>query len=224
MTQQTPPGWYDDGSGAQRWWDGQAWTEHVAPPVQGQVVAQHVEPTVAATAGVAIGSPQPLLEPSVGAPAWVTPGNAAPRKKRGPLPWVLGGVGALIVVVLVVGAIAVGNLLGGVSNAGGPREAIEKFWNSWQTSNCEQMRAVTTEELRESTGWTTCDAYKSATQQLKVTNVRVNVQQSDVDGDRAVVVSDESWTGDMGHEEHRFTYTLEQSGGGWRIADVEQNE
>ncbi|KDA06078.1 hypothetical protein DC31_12720 [Microbacterium sp. CH12i] len=27
----TPAGWYDDGSGRQRWWDGQNWTEHFAP-------------------------------------------------------------------------------------------------------------------------------------------------------------------------------------------------
>lgn len=27
----TPAGWYDDGSGRQRWWDGQEWTEHFAP-------------------------------------------------------------------------------------------------------------------------------------------------------------------------------------------------
>jgi len=28
----TPPGWYDDGHGALRWWDGVQWTEHVATP------------------------------------------------------------------------------------------------------------------------------------------------------------------------------------------------
>lgn len=28
----TPPGWYDDGHGALRWWDGSQWTEHVAEP------------------------------------------------------------------------------------------------------------------------------------------------------------------------------------------------
>lgn len=28
----TPPGWYDDGHGALRWWDGTHWTEHVAQP------------------------------------------------------------------------------------------------------------------------------------------------------------------------------------------------
>jgi len=28
----TPAGWYDDGSGAQRYWDGNVWTSHVALP------------------------------------------------------------------------------------------------------------------------------------------------------------------------------------------------
>lgn len=27
----TPAGWYDDGSGRQRWWDGQQWTDQFAP-------------------------------------------------------------------------------------------------------------------------------------------------------------------------------------------------
>lgn len=28
----TPAGWYDDGRGAQRWWDGTQWTDHVQTP------------------------------------------------------------------------------------------------------------------------------------------------------------------------------------------------
>jgi len=31
MTQNTPPGWYPDGQGGLRWWDGSRWTEHTQP-------------------------------------------------------------------------------------------------------------------------------------------------------------------------------------------------
>ncbi len=46
----TPPGWYDDGQGAQRWWDGNGWTEHTQPaaPAQAPQAPQpdpHGEPT-----------------------------------------------------------------------------------------------------------------------------------------------------------------------------------
>ncbi|WP_082777783.1 DUF2510 domain-containing protein [Tsukamurella pseudospumae] len=30
----TNPGWYDDGAGTQRWWDGQRWTEKTQQPPQ----------------------------------------------------------------------------------------------------------------------------------------------------------------------------------------------
>ncbi len=35
-----PPGWYDDGRGTVRWWDGANWTDHVAAPPADQTVAQ----------------------------------------------------------------------------------------------------------------------------------------------------------------------------------------
>lgn len=34
MAGETPAGWYDDGSGDTRWWDGSTWTENVQPVVQ----------------------------------------------------------------------------------------------------------------------------------------------------------------------------------------------
>lgn len=38
----TPAGWYDDGSGRQRWWDGGRWTEHFAPAQGDPAPAQPV--------------------------------------------------------------------------------------------------------------------------------------------------------------------------------------
>lgn len=49
MAQQTPPGWYDDGSGTQRYWNGTGWTEHThhqpAPPPVADPFAQPTFPT-----------------------------------------------------------------------------------------------------------------------------------------------------------------------------------
>ncbi|MFJ2553176.1 DUF2510 domain-containing protein [Microbacterium sp. NPDC087591] len=49
----TPAGWYDDGSGNRRWWDGDQWTEHV-------VVAPH--PPAATAAEVEV-TPEPVTPP-----------------------------------------------------------------------------------------------------------------------------------------------------------------
>ena len=35
-----PAGWYEDGSGGRRYWDGEAWTEYVAPGASGEPVSQ----------------------------------------------------------------------------------------------------------------------------------------------------------------------------------------
>lgn len=36
LAQHAAPGWYDDGAGRQRWWDGNAWTQHYADQQQAQ--------------------------------------------------------------------------------------------------------------------------------------------------------------------------------------------
>lgn len=45
-----PAGWYDDGSGRQRWWDGEQWTEHYAPESPS---AEHAQPGTESAAGSA---------------------------------------------------------------------------------------------------------------------------------------------------------------------------
>lgn len=41
----TPAGWYDDGQGSQRWWDGTQWTEHVQPPAQAPAAETEAPPS-----------------------------------------------------------------------------------------------------------------------------------------------------------------------------------
>lgn len=45
-TQQTPAGWYNDGSGRMRWWDGHQWTPHYAPAPQQQPQPVHQQVVV----------------------------------------------------------------------------------------------------------------------------------------------------------------------------------
>ncbi|WP_309102515.1 DUF2510 domain-containing protein [Microbacterium sp.] len=82
----TPAGWYDDGSGRQRWWDGQQWTEHFAPEAEAPAA------TDAPAAEPAAGSAAPqdwsngdslddtVMRPSGDAPAASSDADAQPTE------------------------------------------------------------------------------------------------------------------------------------------------
>ncbi|WP_396655053.1 DUF5067 domain-containing protein [Microbacterium sp.] len=89
----TPAGWYDDGSGRQRWWDGTQWTDHFADAAQagGGEVAQS-----------AAGSPGATLTAAPPAAAFAAPAAAtavaAPKTKPS-------AVGIIALVVSAIGFI-----------------------------------------------------------------------------------------------------------------------
>lgn len=70
----TPAGWYDDGSGNRRWWDGLRWTEHVVTGHPAAVTEPEVTTSTAEEAQVATDSPAPAaatdLEPAPFAPPY----------------------------------------------------------------------------------------------------------------------------------------------------------
>lgn len=64
-----PAGWYDDGSGHQRWWDGTRWTEHVAPPQPFNPPAQTFTPPSGFTPPSPAGPPPWAMSGAYGPPA-----------------------------------------------------------------------------------------------------------------------------------------------------------
>ncbi|KAA1427656.1 DUF2510 domain-containing protein [Nocardioides antri] len=70
----TPPGWYPDGQGGQRWWDGNQWTEHTQPPQGG---------APAAPAAPAAPSSPPSGTPGADLPTQVAPNRASGYPQSG---------------------------------------------------------------------------------------------------------------------------------------------
>jgi len=93
MVTTTPPGWYDDGHGAMRWWDGTQWTEHVAQPdpEPSPDAPTEAEIVAASEAGVVPGAVEAHLDPAdtaaTGAPVpAATPDHQAYASAGAPAP------------------------------------------------------------------------------------------------------------------------------------------
>lgn len=150
----TPAGWYDDGAGSTRYWDGTAWTAHVAPaaappPVVPEPVApQPVVPEPAAPQAPApqVPAPQPAQQPApqqAYAQAAYSSQPPIPKASGSKLPLIIGlGVGAI---VLGVGAFfGLTMLLGGEK---GPREAFESYYSAAERGDCEGVYEMTVESV-----------------------------------------------------------------------------
>lgn len=174
----TPPGWYDDGHGARRWWDGSRWTEHVQPsnpliaptvtsgqapsPTAYTLAGDHPTPTATPyTAPVAPSAGPTGPAVSVGSPS-VPP--AAPKSKLWIL-WTVLGIVALggVITAIVVIPMILGGLMATTGSAGEgepgstvPSEADESaavaavllYDEAWQQVDCDKYFAATTEAFR----------------------------------------------------------------------------
>lgn len=117
------PGWYDDGTGQQRYWDGAQWTEHTAPLAQPATSVSSAEQQASAgTTPAAPASPAATIQPPPSVPETAQPVSAtpagapipqaAPRKQRN----VLGLVAFIVAVVgfifaCIPGALIIGWIL-----------------------------------------------------------------------------------------------------------------
>jgi len=167
----TPPGWYDDGHGARRWWDGAQWTEHVesAAAAPAATITDAPAPQAAAATHAATTDAVPSTwTPGAGASAPAYPGSpaypayppVAPAKKSNLwIVWVVLGVlalGAVITAIIVVPMLLVG-LFGQGGSSGGALsadetaavEAVQLYDQAWQDVDCDLYFAVTTEAFRD---------------------------------------------------------------------------
>jgi len=170
----TPPGWYDDGHGALRWWDGAQWTEHAQSPDAATSESGLDEPGAVTGSdgadgvadGEAIDTP---TAPEGGDPPSAPPGYPGgfpggpnpsggfiaatePKKSKLWIVWVVVGVVLLGIVILaaVIIPIAIG-MIGGGGGSGAP-------------SGDDEAAAVAAVELYdEAWGTGDCDKFTEAT-------------------------------------------------------------
>jgi hypothetical protein len=207
----TPPGWYDDGHGAMRWWDGTRWTEHVA--------AQDAPPAPAA---------DPAPAKSKLWIVWVILGAVV----LGIL--ILGAV--LLSRILSAG---VGQV--GLSGDGGPADAdqqaavaaVELYDDAWQDGDCEAYVASTTEGFRAASGLTDCSAFESEAEAFgsAVEDYEVEVTDVRLEEDAIVVTTTETYTAlvdDNGEpleapadDSIDWVYTVVADGDDWVIGDMQ---
>lgn len=138
----TPPGWYDDGHGALRWWDGAAWTEHVAQPdpepepvaadndeVLPPELAAELDPAAASSVGVpapgevpgyaayGAGGQQPYPGAEGAYPAGAFTSATAPKKSRAWIIWLVAGL--VLLGIVIAAAVLIPLLILGASTGGG---------------------------------------------------------------------------------------------------------
>lgn len=227
---QAAAGWYDQGNGTQRYWDGSQWTEHTAPSAAPAAPAAPVAPPVPPAPAVPEPvAPAPVPEPVAAPPAPVAvpaapmpvsasippPPLAVAPKKRKVWPWILGiGIFVLVgVIVLVAVIVAV------VMNAtAGPREAIDAFDQAWADASCEQMQAVTTSNYREVAQYTDCAVFEETAASLGGAT-SLSVTSTDITNGVATVETIETYEGDS--TEYKAVYVLVQEDGNWLIDSVD---
>ena len=220
----TPPGWYDDGHDATRWWDGTRWTEHVADPGAADGQATATAPSAATATAPA---PPP-----------------APAKSRLWIVWVVLGVVVLAIVILaatlvprlIAGLGAAGPLGGGTATDPDQRAAVaavELYDDAWQDADCEAYVASTTESFRTQSGLTDCSAFETEAETFTdaVEDYEIDVTDVRRDGEAIVVTTTETYTAlvdedgapldEPTEDSIDWVYTVVAEGDDWLIDGME---
>jgi len=214
----TPPGWYDDGHGARRWWDGIQWTPNVqpvapAPPTGGPAPS----PTAYTLAGDdQASSATPYLAPGFpgnagsGAPVGYPAVPPAAPKSRLWILWIVLGVVALGAVITAI--IAIPMVLAGLTGTGSdsgtdpgtsaPSEAdeaavvatVQLYDEAWQEVDCDKYFATTTGAFRDELELPDCVTFEEYAQDFADSTEDYLVTITNVTQDADVITASTSET------------------------------
>ncbi|NYI41886.1 DUF2510 domain-containing protein [Demequina lutea] len=137
---QAAAGWYPQPDGTQRYWDGSAWTEHIAPAAE--LATPPAPPAAPVNGYAALPSQEPL-------------GVASSAPRRRVWPWIV-GIGGGLVVLGVIAVVAVVMLVGKVT--AGPKSVADAFNTAYMSGDCKTYLDLTTADFRDGDGYPgTCE-------------------------------------------------------------------
>ncbi|MGO1408291.1 MAG: Rv0361 family membrane protein [Brachybacterium sp.] len=139
------------------------------------------------------------------------------RRPRSLLPWILGGVCALI--ALIVGIVVIAGSIWYFALRETPQSVVEDYLVAWNETDCERYEEITTERVRGD-GYT-CELWRAEVdRQLEEGYLFEHaVTGSEVDGERATVRVEETMTHDGESARHVFEIVLTKESGDWLITD-----
>lgn len=194
----TPAGWYDDGSGRQRYWDGSQWTD--------QFAGEQAAPAPAA----------PQAQPAGMAPAYSVGQDVQPKKKSRLGLWIGLGIGGFV--LLVGGAItAFVFLVVGVTQ--GPRDAFHELADAWRSGDCAAEYALLHPDYVEGA---TQDEWCEFSDNSWTEGWEYSIHGTFIENSTATVETTETYPGSDGPEE--WVSTFERVDGEWLLVSSDMVE
>lgn len=187
----TPAGWYDDGHGRLRWWDGSRWTEHTAPLAP----QQPVRPQQPAR------SPRPAVELV-----------AVPGSK---LVWILPLV---MLLAALIGGLLGAVTADGISDTEPVEQTYASFLRAERTRDCALLEQVTTPGFRDDLVDDDIGGYTCETWLAQTTLRRSEITWAMRVGPFGLVVAKEQYA-NPAFAPTSVTYTVVKRDGRWQLDD-----